>query len=270
LVTDPKSSDSDKWALPQLSPLTQLMRPLETLQLPQCYLSSAGSILCHLQTIAIPTNVQVEPLSPLGALHKVPDGCQMHMLICPHIIIAQFICTHRLCTPAIVPGGKCAYLLDYLQFDPLTSLPSTCVSMLRSITMPTKNFFPSSSLAPTHSSHYPFLYSAHKKPLSAYVTGTSLNCTIPTHSPILDSLSGMTLNCTFSIPVSWITHSSEPPRHSSHIAFIEDIDNTQHKVMCPAPQMYPCDGSHRGPDGPVACAPACFANAHVTAETMSP
>jgi hypothetical protein len=52
----------------------------------------------------------------------------MHMLICPHIVIAQFICMHRLCAPAIVPGGKCIYLLDYLQFDPLTSLPSTRAS----------------------------------------------------------------------------------------------------------------------------------------------
>jgi hypothetical protein len=59
---------------------------------------------------------------------EVPDGCQMHTLICPHIIIAQFICTHRLCAPTVVPGGKCIYLLDYLQFDPLTSLPSTCAS----------------------------------------------------------------------------------------------------------------------------------------------
>jgi hypothetical protein len=77
---------------------------------------------------------------------------------------------------------------------------STCV--LQSVTMPTKNFFPSSSLAPTHSFRYPFLCSTHKKPLS-----------------------GMTLNCTFSIPVSWITRSSEPPCHSSHITFIEDTNN---------------------------------------------
>jgi hypothetical protein len=27
--------------------------------------------------------------------------------------------------------------------------------------------------------------------------------------------------------------------------------------------MYPCDGSHRGPDGLVAYAPACFANAQL-------
>jgi hypothetical protein len=129
--------------------------------------------------------------------------------------------------------------------------------------MPTKNFFLPLSLAPTCSSHYPFLYSAHKKPFSTYTTGTSLNCQPPTHSPILNSSPGMTINCTFSIPVSWITCSSEPPRHLSHIAFIEDTDDTQHKVMCPAPQMYPHDGSHRGPDSPVACAPACFTNAQL-------
>jgi hypothetical protein len=34
--------------------------------------------------------------------------------------------------------------------------------MLRSVTMPPKNFFLLSSLAPTRSSHYPFLYSIHK------------------------------------------------------------------------------------------------------------
>ena len=33
--------------------------------------------------------------------------------------------------------------------------------------------------------------------------------------------------------------------------------------MCPALQMYLCDGSFRGPDGPVTCAPACFANAQL-------
>jgi hypothetical protein len=59
---------------------------------------------------------------------KVPDGHQMHTLIHLLIIIDQLICMHRLCTPAIVPGGKCIYLLDYLQFDPLTSLPSTHAS----------------------------------------------------------------------------------------------------------------------------------------------
>jgi hypothetical protein len=136
--------------------------------------------------------------------------------------------------------------------------------------MPIKNFSLSLSLTPTRSSPY----SRHALTIGTSLnyqsqdpctgtTGTSLNCQPPTHSPILNSSSGMTLNCTFSIPVSWITRSSEPSRHSSHIVFIENTDNTQHKVTCPAPQMYPHDGSHRGSDSPVACAPACFANAQL-------
>jgi hypothetical protein len=49
-------------------------------------------------------------------------------------------------------------------------------AMLRStVTMPFKNFFPS-SLALTRSSHYPFLYNTHKHPMTDYPTGTSLNC----------------------------------------------------------------------------------------------
>jgi hypothetical protein len=125
-------------------------------------------------------------------------------------------------------------------------------NMLRSaVTMPIKNFLLSLSLAPTCSSLY-------SRPV--LTTGTLLNYQPPTHSPILDSSSGMTINCTFSIPVSWITRSLEPPHHSSHIAFIEDTDDMQHKVTCPTLQMYLRDGSRRGPDGPVACAPACFAN----------
>jgi hypothetical protein len=135
--------------------------------------------------------------------------------------------------------------------------------MLQSVTMPTKNFCPSSLLAPTCSSCYPFLYTTRKRPMSAYMTCTSLNCTDLTHSPILNSSFGMTLNCTFSIPASWITRSLEPPRYSSHIVFIEDTDNMQHKVTCPTPQMYPHNKSCRGPDSPVACAPTYFANARL-------
>jgi hypothetical protein len=63
--------------------------------------------------------------------------------------------------------------------------------------MPTKNFFPSSSLAPTHSSHYPFLYTIRKTPSPNSVTCTSLNCTILTHSPILNSSTSTSLNCNF-------------------------------------------------------------------------
>src|SRR5580693_6300243 len=105
--------------------------------------------------------------------------------------------------------------------------------------MPIRNFFLLPLLTPTCSSPY-----SHP----ALTTGTSLNCQPPTHSPILNSLSSMTLNCMFSIPVSWITCSLEPPCHLSRITFIEDTDDIQHKVMCPAPQMYPRDGSCRGPD----------------------
>jgi hypothetical protein len=124
--------------------------------------------------------------------------------------------------------------------------------------MPIKNLFLSPSLTPTCSSPY-----SH-----AFTTGMSLNCQPPTHSPILDLLSSMTLNCMFSIPVSWITCSSEPPHHLSHTAFIEDTDNMQHKVTCPTLQMYPRDGSRRGPDGLVACAPTCFANAQLDHDPM--
>jgi hypothetical protein len=138
--------------------------------------------------------------------------------------------------------------------------------VLRSITMPTKNFFPSSLLAPTCSSHYPFLYSACKRPLSNYMTSMLLNCT--SLNPFLEPSSSMTVNCTFSIPVSWITHSLEPPRHLSHITFIEDTSDTQHKVMCPTPQMYLHDRSHRGPNSLVACAPTCFANAQLDPDPM--
>jgi hypothetical protein len=95
--------------------------------------------------------------------------------------------------------------------------------------------------------------------MSAYVSGTSLNCQPPNYSLSPDS-SGTTLNCTFSIPVSWITRSLEPPCHLSCITFIEDTNDMQHKVTCPTSQMYPHDRSCRGPDGLVACAPTCFAN----------
>jgi hypothetical protein len=139
--------------------------------------------------------------------------------------------------------------------------------MLQSaITLPIKNFFFSSSLAPTRSSPYSLTTGTSlncTSPFSNLTTGTSLYCQPPTHFPILNSLSDMMLNCTFSIPVSRITHSSEPPRHSSHIVFIEDTDDTQHKVMYPTPQMYLRDRSRRGPDSPVACAPACFTNAQL-------
>jgi hypothetical protein len=81
--------------------------------------------------------------------------------------------------------------------------------------MPTKTFFSSSSLAPTCSSHYPFLYTICKTPfpdpltcmslnctpsnypLSPMLTYMSLNCTVLTYSPILDSSTSTSLNCKF-------------------------------------------------------------------------
>ena len=51
----------------QLLPLSQLRRPLETLQLPRCYLSSAGSILRRSQTIAITWKRSSRTLKPLGS-----------------------------------------------------------------------------------------------------------------------------------------------------------------------------------------------------------
>jgi hypothetical protein len=61
------------------------------------------------------------------------------------------------------------------------------------ITMLTKNFFPS-SLTPTRSSHYPFLYTTHKCSLSCYLTGMLLNCQPPNYPPSPDSTC-MSLNC---------------------------------------------------------------------------
>jgi hypothetical protein len=61
--------------------------------------------------------------------------------------------------------------------------------LLRSVTMPIKNFFLSSSLAPAHSSLY-------LRP--AYTTGMSLNCTTLDHR----ATTGMSLNCTTRDPRS--------------------------------------------------------------------
>jgi hypothetical protein len=64
--------------------------------------------------------------------------------------------------------------------------------VLRSaITMPTRNFFPS-SLAPTRSSSYPFLYTTHK----CHSSGTALNCQSPNYPPSPDSTRTL-LNCNF-------------------------------------------------------------------------
>jgi hypothetical protein len=78
------------------------------------------------------------------------------------------------------------------------------------VTMPTKNFFPS-SLTPTCSSQYPFLYSICKTPIPDFLTGMSLNCNPLTYSPIPDSLTGTSLNCNFAqtlhdMPSSHVEH----------------------------------------------------------------
>jgi hypothetical protein len=119
------------------------------------------------------------------------------------------------------------------------------------------------SLTPTRSSH------CHSPPLAPPIVThphsllpLSLTPTCSSRYPLPHYLSSITLNCTFLILVSWIT-CSLPPYHLSCIVFIEDTDDTQHKVACPALQMYLCDGSCRGPDVLVACAPTCFANAQL-------
>jgi hypothetical protein len=146
--------------------------------------------------------------------------------------------------------------------------------LLQSITMPTKkNFLPHSSLAPAHSP-YQFLYTTCKTPIpfSSYASSMTLNCTswtslFPSHVtgmslncmiPFLDPSSNMTLNCTVLISVQWTTCFLAPPHHLSHITFIEDTNDMQHKVTCPTLQIYPHDKSCRGPDGLVACAPTCY------------
>jgi hypothetical protein len=98
---------------------------------------------------------------------------------------------------------------------PRNQLVLQLVTVLQSITMPTKNFFLSSSLAPTHSSHYPFLYSAHKRPLSDYSTDTSLNCQRQDSCPV----SSMTLNCN----LTQTSHDmpSSHVRHLSHLGLLE-------------------------------------------------
>jgi hypothetical protein len=61
----------------------QLRRPLETLQLPQCYLSSAGSILRHLQMIAITSKCSSQTLKPLGSFtrfFRVTFGVNGHVV----------------------------------------------------------------------------------------------------------------------------------------------------------------------------------------------
>jgi hypothetical protein len=94
--------------------------------------------------------------------------------------------------------------------------------MLRSVTMPIKNFFLSSSLTSARSSLY-------LRP--AYMTGTSLNCNPQNPCP----LSGMTLNCTslVSDPTPGIVLNCNlghlgHPGHLGHLGNIGDLDNLGH------------------------------------------
>jgi hypothetical protein len=89
--------------------------------------------------------------------------------------------------------------------------------VLQSVTMPIKNFFLSSSLAPTRSSLY-------LRP--AYPTGTSLNCRTSSNLP--PSSSGTTLNCTS--PVSDPTpgtalNCNGPFSHLGHLGQLSHLSN---------------------------------------------
>jgi hypothetical protein len=88
--------------------------------------------------------------------------------------------------------------------------------------MPTKNVFLSSSLTPTHSSHYPFLYSACKRPLSLHATSTSLNC-----QQSQNPLSGTTLNCN-------LTQTSHD-MPSSHVRHLSHLRLLEHWMYCGMP-----------------------------------
>jgi hypothetical protein len=89
--------------------------------------------------------------------------------------------------------------------------------------MPTKNFFLLLLLAPTCSSHYPFLYSIRKRPMSNQVTGTSLNCTIP----FLNQPSGMMLNCN----LTQTLHNMP----SSHVGHLGHLGHLGHWMYCGMP-----------------------------------
>jgi hypothetical protein len=88
--------------------------------------------------------------------------------------------------------------------------------MLRSVTMPIKNFFLSSSLAPARSSLY-------LRP--AYMTSMSLNCNPQNPRPS----SGMTLNCTFPVsdPMPGMALNCNFG-HLGHLGNIGDLNNLGH------------------------------------------
>jgi hypothetical protein len=90
--------------------------------------------------------------------------------------------------------------------------------MLRSITMPTKNFFFLSSLAPTHSYY----------PLPHYLTGTSLNCQSQDYCPT----SSMTLNCR----LAQTTHDM-PSGHVGHLGHLRLLGHWTYSGMPSGPYV---------------------------------
>jgi hypothetical protein len=92
--------------------------------------------------------------------------------------------------------------------------------MLRSVTMPIKNFFLLSSLIPIHSSRYPFLY-------SRLTTGTSLNC----HQPWNPS-SGMMLNCNLAQ-----TSHDMPTGHVGHLSHLRHLRHRMYYGMPSGPYI---------------------------------
>jgi hypothetical protein len=100
--------------------------------------------------------------------------------------------------------------------------------VLRSITMPTKNFFLSSSLTPTRSSHYPLLYSTHKGPLSDYSSGMTLNC----HHEPSGPATGILLNCN-------LTQASHdmPSGHVGHLGHLGLLGHWTYSGMPSGPYV---------------------------------
>ena len=104
------------------------------------------------------------------------------------------------------------------------------------VTMPTKNFFPS-SLAPTHSSHYPFLYTACKCPLSGPSTSTLLNCQAQDSHP--GPSSGTTLNCNLAqtshdMPSGHVRHLGHLG-HLRHLRHLRHLGHLGHWMYCGMP-----------------------------------
>jgi hypothetical protein len=81
--------------------------------------------------------------------------------------------THCIKTPMFrIPSTISAKPFSHIAMDLITGLPKSeghdAILLRSAVTMPTKNFFPS-SLTPTRSSPYPFLYAADKTPSDWHV-----------------------------------------------------------------------------------------------------